>query len=212
MGVQFCESNLESTVVERLLELGYSYGIVKNAWATERKIDSFIDEAVLFERLTHINNGVKHSIIEDAVKIIAHIDVLSLFDKNHKFHNYLTDGITIEDFALRVNPLVRLIDYDNTQNNTFEVYNQLKFKEYNNTRIPDVIIYINGLPLVIFELKSPEYREDTFLENAYNQLGANTESGGYRYDIPTLFNYNAFLVISDGATSKVGTLARLYAV
>jgi type I site-specific restriction-modification system R (restriction) subunit len=91
MGVQFCESNLEAAVVERLLELGYSYGIEKNAWATERRLDSFIDEAALFERLTHINKGVKPSIIEEVVKIITHIEIPSLFAKNHKFHNYLTE-------------------------------------------------------------------------------------------------------------------------
>ncbi|MBR2970251.1 MAG: type I restriction endonuclease subunit R, partial [Clostridia bacterium] len=70
----------------------------------------------------------------------------------------------------------------------------------------DVIIFVNGIPLVVFELKSIEYNEDTFIERAYEQLGRNGESDGYRYDIPTLFNYNAFLVISDGANNKVGTL------
>ena len=65
---------------------------------------------------------------------------------------------------------------------------------------------MNGIPLIVFELKSIEYGEDTFIERAYEQLGRNGESDGYRYDIPTLFNYNAFLVISDGANNKVGTL------
>ena len=60
--------------------------------------------------------------------------------------------------------------------------------------------------MIIFELKSPEYREDTFLQKAYEQLGGKSEEDGYRYDIPTLFNYNAFLVISDGANNKIGTL------
>ena len=82
----------------------------------------------------------------------------------------------------------------------------MKFKENRNIRIPDVIIFVNGIPLVVFELKSIEYNEDTFIERAYEQLGRNGESDGYRYDIPTLFNYNAFLVISDGANNKVGTL------
>ena len=72
--------------------------------------------------------------------------------------------------------------------------------------IEDVLIYINGIPLIIFELKSIEDREDATIENAYNQLGGNSDNSGYRYDIPTLFNYNAFCVISDGANNRLGTI------
>jgi type I restriction enzyme R subunit len=112
----------------------------------------------------------------------------------------------VEDYESDVNPLVRFLDFTHPDNNVFQVANQLKFKENRNIRIPDVIIFVNGIPLVVFELKSIEYNEDTFIERAYEQLGRNGESDGYRYDIPTLFNYNAFLVISDGANNKVGTL------
>jgi len=207
MQINFCESNLESAIIEKLIGRGFRYGATDKGWGAERKLDSFINEDLLAERLAVINKGVKPALIDEAVKTIKLIDVPSLFARNHKFHRYLTDGITIEDHTARVNPLIRLIDFENPKNNVFEVYNQLKFREYNNTRIPDIIIYINGLPLVVFELKSgTEFGDDTFLERAYEQLGRNSESDGYRYDIPTLFNYNAFLIISDGATSKVGTV------
>lgn len=103
--------------------------------------------------------------------------------------------------------MIRLIDFKNPENNTFQVCHQVKFNEGRNTRIPDVIIYINGIPLVVMELKTfDESATDATLELAYAQLGSNSEHNGYRYDIPTLFNYNAFLVISDGVSSKVGTL------
>jgi len=206
MEIKFCESSLEAALIEKLCEGGYEYGAADSGWGAERRLDSFINEELLFERLSIINKGVRPEILDEAVKLIKQIDNPSLFARNHTFHKYLIDGITIEDYHARVNPHIRFVDFENPVNNKFQVYNQLKFKEYNSVRIPDVIIFINGIPLVVIELKSPEVREDTFLEAAYKQLGENTESGGYRYDIPTLFTYNAFLVISDGATSKVGTL------
>lgn len=211
MAIQFSESDLETSLISRLIELGYVYAS-DNAWAVERSLNTFINEETLFESLKKINPKTKNVILEEVVKTVKNINVPSLFERNNKFHNYLTDGVVVEDHSERVNPLVKLIDYDNISNNIFEVYNQLKFKEYHSARIPDVIIYINGLPLVVFELKSLEVRQDTcFLENAYKQLGEDSEDGGYRYDIPTLFNYNAFLVMSDGATSKLGTLTSDYA-
>ena len=100
----------------------------------------------------------------------------------------------------------KTIAFLSLDNNVYQVANQLKFKENRNVRIPDVILFVNGIPLVIFELKSIEYSEDTFIERAYEQLGRNGEADGYRFDIPTLFNYNALLVISDGANNRVGTL------
>lgn len=138
--------------------------------------------------------------------MLKNIDNPSLFERNHIVHKWLTDGIQVEDYHSDVNPLIRFIDFDNIKNNVFQVANQLKFNESRNLRIPDVILFVNGIPLVIFELKSIEYNEDTFIERAYEQLGRNGEADGYRFDIPTLFNYNAFLVISDGANNKVGTL------
>ncbi|WP_416389272.1 type I restriction endonuclease [Mycoplasmopsis arginini] len=89
--------------------------------------------------------------------------------------------------------MIKFIDFNNPENNVFQVCHQVKFKEGKNTRIPDVIVYINGLPLIVMELKSfDEDATNATLEHAYSQLGSNSEHDGYRYDIPTLFNYNAF--------------------
>jgi hypothetical protein len=130
-----------------------------------------------------------------------------LFEKNLTFHNCLVNGITVEHEDYKINPLINLIDFDHPKNNVFQVCHQIKFNEGRSNRIPDVIIYINGLPLVVMELKTfDEDASKASLDEAYAQLGSNSESNGYRYDIPTLFNYNAFLVISDGVTTKVGTL------
>lgn len=204
--IKFTESSLEVAIIEQLTELGYDYAINTDQWSLSRSLDSFIDEELLLDRLTAINPGVKTDILEQAIAMLKNIDNPSLFERNHIVHKWLTDGIQVEDYHSDVNPLVRFIDFDNIKNNVFQVVNQLKFKESRNLRIPDVILFVNGIPLVIFELKSIEYNEDTFIERAYEQLGRNGEADGYRFDIPTLFNYNAFLVISDGANNKVGTL------
>ena len=204
--IKFTESSLEVAIIEQLTELGYDYAIDTDQWCLSRALDSFINEELLIERLSVINPGVKVSVLEQAIAMLKNIDNPSLFERNHIVHKWLTDGIQIDDYHSDVNPLVRFIDFDNIKNNVFQVANQLKFKESRNLRIPDVIIFVNGIPLVVFELKSIEYNEDTFIERAYEQLGRNGEADGYRFDIPTLFNYNAFLVISDGANNKVGTL------
>lgn len=204
--IKFTESSLEVAIIEQLTELGYDYAIDTDQWSLSRSLDSFINEELLLDRLTAINPGVKTDILEQAIAMLKNIDNPSLFERNHIVHKWLTDGIQVEDYHSDVNPLIRFIDFDNIKNNVFQVANQLKFKESRNLRIPDVILFVNGIPLVIFELKSIEYNEDTFIERAYEQLGGNGEADGYRFDIPTLFNYNAFLVISDGANNKVGTL------
>lgn len=204
--IKFTESSLEVAIIEQLTELGYDYAIDTDQWSLSRSLDSFINEELLLDRLTAINPGVKTDILEQAIAMLKNIDNPSLFERNHIVHKWLTDGIQVEDYHSDVNPLIRFIDFDNIKNNVFQVANQLKFKESRNLRIPDVILFVNGIPLVIFELKSIEYNEDTFIERAYEQLGRNGEADGYRFDIPTLFNYDAFLVISDGANNKVGTL------
>ena len=202
--IKFTESSLEVAIIEQLTELGYDYAIDTDQWSLSRSLDSFINEELLLDRLTAINPGVKTDILEQAIAMLKNIDNPSLFERNHIVHKWLTDGIQVEDYHSDVNPLIRFIDFHNIKNNVFQVANQLK--ESRNLRIPDVILFVNGIPLVIFELKSIEYNEDTFIERAYEQLGRNGEADGYRFDIPTLFNYNAFLVISDGANNKVGTL------
>lgn len=204
--IKFTESSLEVAIIEQLTELGYDYAIDTDQWSLSRSLDSFINEELLLDKLAAINPGVKTDILEQTIAMLKNIDNPSLFERNHIVHKWLTDGIQVEDYHSDVNPLIRFIDFDNIKNNVFQVANQLKFKESRNLRIPDVILFVNGIPLVIFELKSIEYNEDTFIERAYEQLGRNGEADGYRFDIPTLFNYNAFLVISDGANNKVGTL------
>ncbi len=201
------ESLIEESIIELLQELNYEFIEESNSWIQDRMLDAFINEELLFDSISRINKTNDIKIIEQAINAIKRIDNPSLFERNLKFHKYLVDGITIESKDYKINPLLKIVDFENPDNNVFQVCHQVKFNEGRNIRIPDVVIYINGIPMIVMELKSfDEDATEATLEKAYDQLGGCSRSSGYRYDIPTLFNYNAFLVISDGVTTKVGTL------
>ena len=193
------ECLIEESIISLLQNIGYEFIDENDNWILNRNLDEFINEDLLRSCLISINNIDNENVISDAINTIKRLENPSLFERNFVFHKYLIEGITIETKEFKINPLIKFI--------VFQVCHQVKFKENRNIRIPDVIVYINGLPLVVMELKSfDEDATDATLELAYTQLGANSEHDGYRYDIPTLFNYNAFLVISDGVITKVGTL------
>lgn len=201
------ESVVEETIISLLQNQDYELIDENDPWIQDRKLDEFINRELLVESLARINQTTDLNIINDAINTITRLENPSLFERNFSFHKFLVDGVTVESKDYEVNPLIKFIDFENPNNNIFQVSHQIKFNEGRNTRIPDVIIFINGLPLVVMELKSfDESATDATLEHAYAQLGSNSEHDGYRFDIPTLFNYNAFLVISDGVTTKVGTL------
>ena len=204
------EHELEMTIIELLKEKGYIYIGPDDYWVEDRKLNEFIIEDDLRDSLEKINKGVSKSIFDEIVNKVKYLEALSFIDKNKMFHNYLIDGITVEDYNSASNPLIKLIDFDNAENNTFKVANQIKFNEGRETRIPDILIYINGLPLILFELKSIEKRKDATIEQAFEQIGGASTNDGYRYDIPTIFNYNAFCVISDGANNRIGTITSTF--
>jgi type I site-specific deoxyribonuclease, hsdR family len=204
------EHELEMTIIELLKEKGYTYIDSDDYWVENRKLNDFIIEEDLRDSLERINKGVSRSIFDEIVNKVKYLEALSFIDKNKIFHNYLIDGITVEDYNSASNPLIKLIDFDNAENNIFKVANQIKFNDGRETRIPDILIYINGLPLILFELKSIEQRKDATIEQAFEQIGGSSTNDGYRYDIPTIFNYNAFCIISDGANNRIGTITSTF--
>lgn len=206
MNEKYNEQELELTIIQMLEEKNYDYVGFNDSWIIDRKLDSFIIDNDLTEALAKINPNIKSVLFDEVIKKVKHIDAISFIDKNKLFHKYLIDGVAVEDFHSHSNPLIKIIDFENPKNNIFKVVNQVKFNEGKSTRIPDILIYVNGIPLIIFELKSIENREDSTIENAYQQLGGSSTNNGYRYDIPTLFNYNAFCVISDGVNNRIGTI------
>lgn len=152
------------------------------------------------EILYNINNHLDKKAVDKAIELIQDWGIGSLEEKNNKFMEYLQNGINVKYWSngKEESTYVKLIDYDNLDNNIFTVINQWTVVD-NETKIPDIVVFVNGFPLVVCELKSPS-RENTDTSEAYNQLKK------YMQVIPTLFNYNAFCVMSDMSISKAGTI------
>lgn len=161
--------------------------------------DVFLSD-ILPDALERINPTLPRQAINEAVLKINDIDSGSLQQRNEAFHEYLQSGVEVRFFDGKEeqNDIVYLIDFDNPKNNDFHVVNQWTFVEYSNKR-PDLIVFVNGMPLVIFELKSPS-REETDSSDAYLQLR------NYMQHIPSMFVPNAFCVMSDMSDTRVGTI------
>ena len=201
----FNESQLEQSIISLLHEQGYEY--VKG-----EDIERNLDEVVLRDDLSaylhnrYKNDGITDQEVENAIRIITKKQGGTLYAENKHTLNLLMDGFSLkrEDPA-KQNMYIYPIAFDeaNQKHNIFKVVNQFDITEIEH-RIPDIIIFVNGLPVVVFELKSAT-KQDTTIEDAYKQLTIR-----YRRDIPSLFKYTAFLVVSDGVNSKFGTLYTPY--
>ena len=198
MATYFTEADYEKSVIELFQNLGYSYIYAPEL---ERDYSCPVLESTLQDCLVKINQNLPYAAIIEAIGKLRDFDAGSLLQRNEIFMNYLQNGIPVkyvEAGEERTN-IVYLIDYDNVDHNDFCVLNQFTYIENGNNRRPDVIVYVNGLPLVVIELKSPS-KDEVGAENAYHQIR------NYIHDIPSLFIYNAFCVISDLSVTKAGTL------
>ena len=194
----FTEATFEQAVIELFESMGYTHLYAPDL---ERDYaDPLLGDA-LREALARINSELPEDAVEEALAKVRNLDTGSLAQKNQRFTDYLQNGVPVKFFVRgeERSALVRLVDYQHPQQNTFYVVNQFTFQENGNTRRPDVILFINGLPLVLMELKSPS-KDEVGAENAYNQIR------NYMQDIPSLFSYNAICVISDLSTNKAGTI------
>ena len=194
----FAEDNYEKAIIQLFQdELGYSYQYGPDV---ERDYTEplYLDE--LEPALTRINPLLPEEAIQEALNKLKHFENGSILQKNEVFMNYLQNGIEVSYFhdGEHLAGIVKIVDFENIENNSFTVINQWTIIEYSNKR-PDVIVFVNGLPVVVFELKSPS-REETDASDAFLQLKT------YQKEIPSLFTYNAFCVMSDLATSKAGTI------
>lgn len=190
----FKEEQVEIAIIEQLESLGYIYQYGPDI---ERDYREVILKDVLFESLFKINNDITLDIAEETYRKIKSFLNVELIQANKEFNKLLYGGVEI---PLQGNKTytVNLIDKKNIDNNTFMIINQFTIEEY-KTKRPDILIFINGLPMIVFELKNA-MKEDTTIENAYNQIK------NYQQDIKSLFYYNAFNVISDGINAQVGTI------
>jgi len=196
------EENLELMTIDTLKGLGYEY---ESGESIGRDYSEVILEPNLTMSLYRLNRNLKDEIITEAVRIIKNLDQNNLVNNNKQFTKYLHTGISVPEYTKDgvIYHTVKIIDFDNIDNNEFLVTNQFTIEEHSRKR-PDMIIYINGMPLVVFELKSM-IREDVDLESAYNQL-----KGYMNVHIPSLFYYNQILVVTDGVTAKAGTITCNY--
>lgn len=194
----FTEDTYEQAIIELLEGMGYDHLYAPDY---DRDYDSPLLDSILRDSLVRINYGLPVEAIDEALSKLRNFDTGSLLQKNITFMDYLQNGITVKFFVKgeERSTIVKLIDYENVKVNTFYVVNQFTFIENGNNRRPDIIIFINGLPLVLMELKSPA-KDEVGAENAYNQIR------NYMKDIPSMFYYNAVCVISDMSTNKAGTI------
>lgn len=193
----FTEDNYEKALIFLFEGMGYQYLYGPNI---ERDYYVPYYEAQLEESLQTINPKKPHAAIHEAIIKLRNIDMGSLAQRNETFTDYLQHGIEVSYFNGKEmrNEMVYLIDFEHTDKNTFQVINQWTFIE-NAEKRADIIVFVNGLPLVVVELKSPS-REETDASEAYLQLR------NYMKDIPSLFAFNMFCVMSDMALSKAGTI------
>ena len=194
----FREEDYEKSLIELFqndLEYEYVYGP-----DIERDFYSPFYEDVLVESLYRINHGATNDAIQDALFKLKNFENGELVQKNAIFMDYLQNGIPVRYFVdgEERSSIVYLVDYKNPENNSFVVANQWTFIENSNKR-PDLILFLNGLPIVLMELKSPS-REETDASEAYRQLR------NYMQEIPSMFIYNAICVMSDQLISKAGTI------
>ena len=194
----FTEEKYENAVMELFQDnLGYAH-IYGPDVTRDYSEPLFLDE--LLPALQRINPKLPEAAINEAVYKLRNFENGTILIKNMQFMNYLQNGVSVNfyDNNQQRSALVYLVDYENANKNTFTVANQWTVTE-NSEKRPDIIVFLNGIPVVVIELKSPS-REDTDASEAFLQLR------NYMHEIPSLFTYNAFLVISDQGTSKAGTI------
>ena len=199
------EEDVEETTLDILTQFGYKteFGpyIAPEGKNPERKYEDVILTERLKNAIDKLNPTIPKDAKEEAVKKLLRIAGPDLVVNNQSFHRMLVDGIDIEFRKEEriVGDKVWLIDFKNPDNNEFLAINQFTVIENNNNRRADIVLFVNGMPLVVIELKNPADEEATIWD-AFNQLQT------YKDQIPSLFNYNEILVISDGLEARAGTL------
>lgn len=195
--MSFTEMHYENAVIQLFEQMGYSYVYGPEV---ERDYMSPLYDVVLQDAIYRLNKRLPSDAIQDALYKLKNFENAELVQKNMVFMDYLQNGIPVKFFVKGEEraDIVNLLDYENPNNNSFIVANQWTFIENSNKR-PDIILFVNGLPLVLVELKSPS-REETDASEAYRQLR------NYMKEIPSMFIYNAICVMSDQLVSKAGTI------
>jgi type I restriction enzyme, R subunit len=207
MAASFTESIIEEAALAWLEGIGYQVlpgsDIAPGEMAAERdEYSQVVLERRLRQALERLNPQVPPDAIEEAFRKLTRPDSPSLVGNNHAIHRYLVEGVPVEyqrpDGSIG-GDLVRVLDHENPDNNEFVAVNQFTVVENHHERRPDVVVFVNGLPLAVMELKNAA-TENATIWSAFNQLQT------YKQQIPSLFAYNEALVVSDGVQARIGTL------
>jgi len=201
------ESDLENIVLGWFGELGYTilHGPEIAPETPQAERSSYSDPllpARVHSALSRLNPHLPPEALEEAFRKLTRIDSPTLIQRNHAFHRFLVEGIPVE-YRTRdriVSDSARLFDLSNLDNNDWVVVNQLTVVEGHHNRRPDIVIFVNGIPLGVIELKNPGDEKAT-IWSAFNQLQT------YKEQIPSLFAFNELLVISDGYDARIGSLS-----
>ncbi|RAP50967.1 MAG: deoxyribonuclease HsdR [Methanosphaera sp. rholeuAM74] len=194
---EYIEDSFEDAIEELFDNLEYDHYIGYDIERDEHN-PLYMDE--LEENLNRINPDIPGEAVSKAINIIQNFEAGSLEQKNDTFMDYLQNGVKTNylENNEEINVIVKLIDFDNPLNNQFTAIRQWTVVEH-ATKRPDIVVFVNGIPVVVIELKSPS-REEVDSSDGYRQINT------YKSMIPVLFYYNAFCVISDQAVSKAGTI------
>lgn len=206
MSKLMAESEVEDVCLDMLRALGYGvvYGpdISEGGIAEERKYSEVVLVSRLRDALRRINKSIPDGAIDEAIKKILRTESQDLIVNNQLFHRLIANGINVQykraDGGIK-DELVWLFDFQDLSNNEFLAVNQFTIIEERHNRRPDIVLFVNGLPLVLIELKNPA-DENATISTAVKQFGT------YQQEIPSVFRYNEVLVISDGTYAKAGTL------
>lgn len=200
----FNEHALEMSIMDLLKDEEYTY-LNGNQIHRERTEVLLVDDLKHYLYSHYASDSITPSEVDSIILMLSNISG-TIYEANKAVYKMICDGFIFNREDITQKDLyIELIDFDTPENNIFKVVNQFEIEGINNQiRIPDCIVFINGIPVVVFEFKSA-VKENTTIMDAYKQLTVR-----YRRDIPELFKYNAFIVISDGASNKYGSFFSSY--
>ena len=204
------ESDVEQPALDWLVDLGWrvTHGVDVAPGSSKAIRDNFAQvllHAPLRDALTRLNSELPPDALEDAFRKLTLPQGAPLEARNREFHRMLVDGVTVEhrdsDGRIR-GAKARVIDFGNSSANHFLAVNQFTVVEDRNRRRPDIVLFVNGLPLGIIELKNAADKDAATIWTAFNQLQT------YKSELPTLFSFNELLIVSDGLQARMGSLLR----
>lgn len=200
------ENEIEQIALTYLQNLGYNYlnglDISPDGEHPERQYTDVVLATRLRDAIDKLNPTITQDVKEDALKKVLRTESPNALINNETFHRYLTEGVDVE---VRTADGIRgekvyIVDFENAENNEFLAINRFTIIEGSQNKRPDIILFVNGLPLVVIELKNA-VSENATIENAFNQIQT------YQNSISSLFTYNAFNIISDGWSAAYGTIS-----